>query len=44
MSFQVLINGVAYDALENKVTINDKAESRGTAKIQIYDEPYEEKR
>ena len=38
MSFQVLINGVAYDALENKVTINDKAESRGTAKIQIYDD------
>ena len=38
MSFQVLINGVAYEALENKVSITDQAESRSSAKIQIYDD------
>ena len=38
MSFEVQIGGVAYDALENKVRITDKAEARSTAKIQIFDE------
>ena len=38
MSFQVLINGVAYEALENRVSITDQAESRSSAKIQIYDD------
>mgnify|MGYP003132828706 CR=1 FL=1 len=38
MSFAVNIAGVNYDALENKVLIQDKAESRSTAKIQIFDD------
>lgn len=38
MSFEVQVAGVAYDALENKVVISDRAESRSTAKIQIFDD------
>lgn len=38
MSFEVQIGGVAYDALENKVKITDKAEARSNAKIQIFDD------
>ena len=38
MSFAVTIAGTTYDALENRVSILDKSEMRGTAKIQIYDD------
>ena len=38
MSFAVNIAGVDYNALENKVIIQDKSESRSNAKIQIFDE------
>lgn len=38
MSFAVTIAGVNYDALENKVIVQDKSESRSNAKIQIFDE------
>ena len=38
MSFAVTIAGVDYDALENKVIVQDKSESRSNAKIQIFDE------
>ena len=36
--FAVNIAGVDYNALENKVIIQDKSESRSNAKIQIFDE------
>ena len=38
MSFQVTIGGVNYDALENRVTIDDNAERRSTAIIHIFDD------
>ena len=38
MSFAVNIAGVNYNALENKVMIQDRAESRSNAKIQIFDD------
>jgi len=38
MSFAVTIAGVNYDALENKVIVQDKSESRSNAKIQIFDD------
>ena len=38
MSFAVNIAGANYNALENKVMIQDRAESRSNAKIQIFDD------
>jgi hypothetical protein len=38
VSFQVAINGVNYDALENRVTIDDNAERRSSAIIHIFDD------